>query len=92
MFYSLVALQVTLNAYSDRLATPYQLSSVVQSGRRQESLSGPCLKATACLLCQTREKREIDQVFPGVTETPGHLQPGGSQHETLHIQQLQSDS
>lgn len=42
----------------------------------------------ACLLCQTRERREIGQVFPRVVETPGHLQPGGPQHETLHIQPL----
>lgn len=42
----------------------------------------------ACLRCQTRERREICQVFPRVVETPGHLQPGGPQHETLHIQPL----
>lgn len=40
------------------------------------------------LLRQTRERREIGQVFTGVTETPGHLQPGGPRQEIFHIQQL----
>lgn len=57
MFYSLVALQVTLNAYSDRLATPYQLSSVVQSGRRQESLSSMLKGNSMSTLPNQREER-----------------------------------